>query len=296
MRGLRQGEEQGGMRKITLPRGRGIRPARARWRPAALALIAVIATLVAPCAVAVDILDLGVNGVHRTARAYPGDMADREPSPLVIVFHGLADSARNFSNIVGFHRQWTEATVVYPEGLPRSDRDGSRGWHGFRDNDENDDLAFVDALLDLASVRYRVDPARVYVTGFSNGGHMTFNLLLDRPCRFAAFAPVGALAEYVAGAATARPTLYLFGREEPREYSEAWQRTVVALAKANHTTGEKREWDFGLTEFVPGPDGATTIYGLYKAGHVWPSSGNEIIVHFFREHRLDGDAGCAPPN
>jgi len=255
-------------------------------------MLACVALSVSPIAGAVDALDLDVNGVHRTARVYPGALADREPSPLVIVFHGLADSAWNFAYIVGFHDQWPEATVVYPEGLPRADRNGSRGWHGFRDNDENDDLAFTDALLDVVSDRYRVDPTRVYVTGFSNGGHMTFNLLMDRPCRFAAFAPVGALAEYVADAATPRPTLYLFGREEPREYSEAWQKTVVALAKANHATGEKREWGPGLTEFVPGPGGATTIYGLYGAGHVWPSSGNEIIVRFFRQHRLEPSPGC----
>ncbi len=259
----------------------------------AMALLACAAILVPAAAGAVDILDLEVNGVQRAARVYPGSQADQEPSPLVIIFHGLADSAWNFADIVDFHDQWPQATVVYPEGLPRADRDGSRGWHGFRDHDENDDLAFVDALLDLLSDRYQVDPARVYVTGFSNGGHMTFNLLMDRPCQFAAFAPVGALAEYVADAATPRPTLYLFGRAEPREYSDAWQRTVVALAKANHATGEKREWGPGLTEFVPGPGGATTIYGLYGAGHVWPSSGNEIIVRFFREHRLESSGACA---
>ncbi len=263
------------------------------WRTA-LALLACVAGIVPVTAGAIDILELEVNGVQRTARVYPGDDADDTPSPLVLVFHGLADSAWNFADIVGFHGQWPEATVAYPEGLPREDRGGSRGWHGFRDNDLNDDLAFVDALLDRLSERYRVDPGRIYATGFSNGGHMTFNLLMDRPCRFAAFAPVGALAEYVADARTPRPTLYLFGREEPREYSEAWQQTVVALAKTNRATGEKREWGPGLTEFVPGPGGASTVYGLYGAGHVWPSDGNETIVRFFDEHRPGPSAACPP--
>lgn len=240
-----------------------------------------------------DNLSITVDGVERTARVYPGEDARRTASPLVIVFHGLGDSERNFANVVEFHRAWPAATVVYPAGLGRADRDGMRGWHGFRDNDENRDLAFVDGLLAELESRYRVDPERIYATGFSNGGHMTFNLLLDRPCRFAAFAPVGALGEYAAQARTPRPVLYLFGRGEPREYTEAWRQTVVALARLNRATGEKREWAPGLTEFVPGPGGAPTIYGLYGAGHVWPSAGNEAIVRFFREHH--GSAGCEPP-
>jgi poly(3-hydroxybutyrate) depolymerase len=260
----------------------------------ALSVLTCTAVLASPVAGAFDTLEIEVNGVSRSARVYPGTNADRTASPLVIVFHGLADSAWNFADIVGFHEQWPEATVVYPQGLPRADRGGSRGWHGFRDNDENDDLAFVDALLERITDRYRVDSTRMYVTGFSNGGHMTFNLLMDRPCRFAAFAPIGALAEYVAGAPTPRPVLYLFGQGEPKEYSDPWAHTVVALAKLNHASGEKREWAPGLTEFVPGPGGAVTIYGQYRAGHVWPSNGNEIIVRFFREHRLDASGACAP--
>jgi len=243
---------------------------------------------------AAEIVTVSVDGIVRTAEVYPGKHADREDSPLVLVFHGLGDSEWNFANIVAFHREWPDATVVYPAGRERADRDGLRGWHGFRDNDDNRDLAFVDRLLEALEARYRVDAERIYATGFSNGGHMTFNLLLDRPCRFAAFAPVGAIAEYVAEAATPRPVLYLFGRGEPREYTEAWQQTVVALARLNRSTGEKRKWQPGLTEFVAGPGGAPTIYGLYGAGHVWPDRGNEAIVRFFREQVGTGDCGQSP--
>ena len=244
-------------------------------------------------AAAEDILTLDINGVERTARVFPGRNAQREESPLVLVFHGLGDNERNFANIVDFHREWPAATVVYPRGRSRADRDGMNGWHGFRDNDENEDMAFIDRLLAALADRYRIDREQVYVTGFSNGGHMTFNLLLDRPCTFAAFAPIGSLGEYVADGATPRPVLYLFGNGEPREYTESWQNTVVALARLNRATGEKREWAPGLTEFLPGPGGASTIYGLYGAGHVWPSQGNEQVVRFFREHRLGGNCAAA---
>jgi polyhydroxybutyrate depolymerase len=261
-----------------------------RRGPAVAACLLLTAAIVAH---ADDSITIEIDGVERSARVYPGKEAAREDSPLVLVFHGLGDNERNFANIVGFHRDWPEATVVYPAGRERADREGMRGWHGFPDHDENSDLAFVDRLLTELEARYRVDPERVYATGFSNGGHMTFNLLVQRPCRFAAYAPVGALGEYVSEAATPRPVIYLFGRGEPREYTESWQQTVVALARLNRATGEKREWQPGLTEFRPGPGGASTVYGLYGAGHVWPSRGNEAIVRFFREH--DGTSSCISP-
>jgi polyhydroxybutyrate depolymerase len=252
---------------------------------AVVTMIAIAATC--PPAAAQQTLEIEVGSTQRSARVYPGRRADTEPSPLILVFHGLGDTVRNFSSAIEFHKDWPEATVVYPKGRPREDRDGMNGWHGFRDNDENRDLDFVDALLEELPKRYKVDPQRVYVSGFSNGGHLTFNLLLDRPCSFAAFAPVGALAEYVADAEIPRPVIYLFGRDEPREYSQAWQQTVVAIAHLNRASGEKTEWAPGFTEFVAGPAGEPTVYSLYSAGHIWPAGGNAAIVRFFRDHKLD---------
>ena len=95
-----------------------------------------------------------------------------------------------------------------------------------------------------------------------------------------------------ADAAIPRPVFYLFGRQEPREYTRAWRDTVVALARLNRATGEKREWGPGYTEFVPGPDGEITVYGLYGAGHVWPLLANQYIVEFFRKHTLDETCGA----
>ncbi len=244
-------------------------------------------------AVAVEILAIPVADGVRKVHVFPAARSDRQASPLVLVFHGLGDRAGNFSRAVALHKDWPEATVAYPEGLPRRDRRGMRGWQGSPGSDANGDLSWVDTLLEILPQRFPIDPDRVYATGFSNGAHMTFNLLRERPCRFAAFAPVGAVAATVPGAGTPRPVLYLFGREEPRETTQAWQQTVVALAKLNRATGEKREWSPGLTEFVPGPGGRVTVYGLYSAGHVWPSRGNEWIASFFERFSLKDGCGGA---
>jgi len=56
---------------------------------------------------------------------------------------------------------------------------------------ENDTMVeALNALLDDATTRYRVDPKRVYLTGLSMGGFGTWALAAAHPERFAAIAPV----------------------------------------------------------------------------------------------------------
>jgi polyhydroxybutyrate depolymerase len=51
-----------------------------------------------------------------------------------------------------------------------------------------DDVAYIDAVLNLLATVYAVDHARIYASGFSNGGGMTSRLALERYNRFAAIA------------------------------------------------------------------------------------------------------------
>lgn len=237
-------------------------------------------------ALAMEPITLTVAGAERTARVHAPRQASDSP-PLVLVFHGVGDTARNFDQAVGFHEAWPEAVVAYPEGLPRADRDGMRGWHGMPENDANNDLAFVEALVAALEQRYDTDPGRTFAAGFSNGGHLTFNLLRQRPCLFAAFAPVGALGPYVADAPVPRPVIYLFGRGEPREYREDWAKTVVVLARVNRTRGKPEPWSDDLQRLE---GEAPLVWGTYNAGHIWPYRGNEDIVRFFQEEA----AGACP--
>ncbi|MGB5251086.1 MAG: PHB depolymerase family esterase [Gammaproteobacteria bacterium] len=249
--------------------------------------IAALLWLSTGSALAYDVLEFDVAGVERSARVYPGEHADTTPAPLVFVFHGRGDNERNFSRAIKLHDDWPEATVVYPRGLIRDDEAGMRGWWGSASKDDvNHDLQFVDLMLEELPQRYSVDPARIYVAGFSNGGRFTFILLAQRPDTFAAFVPIGAVSPELAGAVRPRPVMYLFGRNEPRKYQTHWTETVVALVRLNGGTGEKREWAPGLTEYLSVDGGAQTIISLYDAGHVWPYKGNENIIRFFDAHRL----------
>ncbi len=251
-------------------------------------LLALLLMLVAPTVQAYDTLVLDVDGVKRSARVFPGKRADAAPSPLLLVFHGRGDNERDFSRAVGLHDDWPEAIVVYPRGRVREDEAGMLGWLGAPDRDDiNNDLPFVDRLLEELQNRYEVDPRRIYAGGFSNGGRFTFLLLARKPETFAAFVSVGALSTEMPGATLPRPVMYLFGKGEPREYERAWAETVVALARLNLADGRRREWAPGFTEYMAGEGGAPTVVSLYEAGHIWPYNGNAHIVRFLEEHRLD---------
>jgi predicted peptidase len=54
-------------------------------------------------------------------------------------------------------------------------------------NWSSDDLR---VLVEHLEASYRIDPARVYLTGFSMGGAGTWETAMDHPERFAAIAPV----------------------------------------------------------------------------------------------------------
>jgi polyhydroxybutyrate depolymerase len=77
--------------------------------------------------------------------------------------------------------------VVYPKGLDKQWNDGRS-----LQRNKSDDLAFVDALLKDLQSRLKIDKKRIFATGISNGGFMSFLLACERADVFAAVAPVAA--------------------------------------------------------------------------------------------------------
>jgi polyhydroxybutyrate depolymerase len=117
--------------------------------------------------------------------------------------------------------------LVLPEALrPQPDQppgflknpqvwnDGSPQSYGGRPLD--DDVGFINQVLDDLPRHFAVDPARIYVTGFSNGAGMTFRLGAELSERFTALAPVaGHCWQPNPRPTVPLPTLYLVGAEDP---------------------------------------------------------------------------------
>ena len=102
------------------------------------------------------------------------------PVPLIGAFHGTGASGVGLDTMWGVTSEALGAIVVAPGEA------GPNEGYAFSKRERD---AACEALR-FACTRYLVDPDRVYGTGVSRGGHLTWDFALRRPDRFAALAPM----------------------------------------------------------------------------------------------------------
>jgi predicted esterase/sugar lactone lactonase YvrE len=231
-------------------------------------------------------LKLTVDGVTRTALVQQGKDAATTPSPVIFAFHGAGGNSQEMASR-GFAKAWPEATLVYPQGLPRRDpgsTDVLPAWQHSPGEFGDRDLRFIDALMRELKASYKVDTRRVYATGFSAGAIFTYFLLLAQPERFAAFAPVEAwVPPGVKWARLPRPVLIINGQ---RDYPYDSEKPRSQLLRLNACPSTGTGWAPGATIHQPCASGAPVILSFHNGGHVWPSTATASIVRFFQEHAL----------
>lgn len=147
------------------------------------------------------------NGNLRECLIYvPREYRGRGKLPLVFAIHGAIESVRNYFEESLWYRKAQEEgfivampeTTLYPMpdmlsgGVPKAYRPR---WKNLAmapvecPGDEDDDLQYLDRILNTLTAEYPVDESRMYCTGHSNGCMMT-NFLGSSPLgsRFAALA------------------------------------------------------------------------------------------------------------
>lgn len=236
-------------------------------------------------------LEFDIDGLARKVLVFAPDEPVPGDTPLVVVYHGRGDDSVAFANAVRLHKDWPEAIVAYPRGETIDTTPPMRGWQYRAGTYDDRDLKLTDRLLAELRGRYQVVPERTFAAGFSNGGHFVFLLNKERNDDFAAFVAIGALQPEYASEAPPKPFMYLFGRREDPKYLSDWTRTVEALVRHNHS--EERGTDFAACckRLAPKPGGATLVFGLYNAGHIWPSEGNAWVIEFFGLQSAPGAEG-----
>ncbi len=113
-------------------------------------------------------------------------------APLVVVLHGYGGTAAGIQAYAGMDAVADREgfAVVYPQGM--RDAWNQPYWevgYAFHDG-EVDDVGFVRALRELVVADLGLDPDRVFATGMSNGGDMSYRLACEADDAFAAVAPV----------------------------------------------------------------------------------------------------------
>jgi polyhydroxybutyrate depolymerase len=235
------------------------------------------------------------------------------PMPAVLLLHGAGGSSRSVMRQSGIapHADARNVLVISADGTslrresrpqfltnPQMWNDGSGRRAGTAFG--VDDVAHLAAVLDDASRRFRIDPKRVYVMGFSNGGSMALRLATDLPDRIAAVAADAGqpFAEPREGArpvptvcvcGTVDPFVPLVGGKVQLPWGVSLQQpsyldSVAAWAAAQGCapTPESDEPSRGVGRMRWTGDGAEVeLYLVDGAGHVWPggiSTMPELLV------------------
>ncbi|TVR60009.1 MAG: hypothetical protein EA422_14360 [Gemmatimonadales bacterium] len=171
------------------------------------------------------------DGMDRYAlvRIPPAAEGAGAPLPLVLAFHGGSGNAEQFRRTNGLEALAVSEgfILVHPQGIGLLDaRIGRLGtWNvGFccgRAGDLGvDDVGFVERLLDELERRTPVDRSRVFATGHSNGGMLSFRLAEQLPERIRGIAPVGGAALPEEPPAQPVALLHIHSRDDPRALYE----------------------------------------------------------------------------
>jgi len=129
-------------------------------------------------------------GIQRSYILYvPASYSSTNSAPLVFNFHGYTSNSiqqifygdfRPIADTAGF-------LLVVPQGT--TDAQGNTYWNAGW-NGAADDVGFTEALLDDLALSYNINQDKVYSTGMSNGGFMSYYLACNLSDRIAAIASV----------------------------------------------------------------------------------------------------------
>jgi polyhydroxybutyrate depolymerase len=235
-------------------------------------------------------LAITVDGLRRETLISAPLKAKTEPTPLVFAFHGHGGNMRNAARSFHIHKEWPEAIVVYPQGLPTpgklTDPEGKKnGWQGNAGLMGDRDLKFFDALLAKLKTDYKVDATRIYSTGHSNGGGFTYLLWAERGEHFAAMAPSASAGMQEMLKLKPKPAMHIAGEDDPL-VKFAWQsRMIEHIKKLNGcSTGIAWKANEHCTEY-PSATGTPLVTALHQQGHKYPEQAPAAIVQFFKQHK-----------
>jgi polyhydroxybutyrate depolymerase len=219
----------------------------------------------------------------------------------VLALHGAMMDAKLMESFTGLSATADKHgfIVVYPNGT------GPGGvlqtWNaglfpGELNKKKADDVKYLAKVLDDVEGACNVDKKRVYVTGLSNGGMMSYRLASELADRIAAIAPVaGTMA--VEKYAPSRPvsvvqfhgtkdTFVPFNGSANKKDAPAYLRfrsvddTIKTCLKANECHETAKETEIAMTadkvkvirkDYGKGKDGAEVVlYVIENGGHTWP--------------------------
>jgi polyhydroxybutyrate depolymerase len=127
----------------------------------------------------------------------PAKYDPKKQTAVVLAFHGGGANAENMVVFSGLNRKADDAgfIVVYPNGTGRLENRllsfNGGNCCSYAMTNKIDDVEFTRKLLEDLAKSANIDPKRVFATGMSNGGIISYRLASELSDRIAAIAPVG---------------------------------------------------------------------------------------------------------
>ncbi|RAO26757.1 hypothetical protein PSN13_06787 [Micromonospora saelicesensis] len=245
-------------------------------------------------------LTLHHNGLDRTylLHAPPGYDPGR-PSALVIALHfypGLGSSMRELAGL-DVKADKDNVLVAYPDGQ-------GGGFNALVCCGGADDVGFLNALTDHLVQTWHADPNRVFLTGISNGGDMSFRAAVESTGRFAA---IGVVSGGYSGNLTTADSYvpkspvsvitFIGGQDRYASIFQTGMRTWQQ--RLGCRPSPKASGVPGVTHTVAGcTDGSeVNVYTIADMGHSWPGattgqlaassaglSATDLMWEFFAAH------------
>jgi len=251
--------------------------------------------------------------------AYTGNTA----VPLVFNLHGYTSNNVEQLFYADFRPIADTANflIVLPNGT--LDAQGNRFWNTFLGNSNVDDVGFISDLLNTLQANYNIDANRVYSTGMSNGGFMSYSLACELNDRVAAIASVtGSMIQSklnTCNPVRPVPVMEIHGTADNTvPYNGLPNATFVAIPtlvakwadfnNCNPTPTITQVPNTNMTDgctaerqlYTGGDQGSTVEhYKITGGGHTWPGAAFSIgvtnqdinackeIWRFFSQYRLD---------
>lgn len=245
-------------------------------------VLTAVAVLAPAAGAAPNVMTWNVAGAQRKAIVYAPSSAANAKTPVLFAFHGFGDTNENFQG-VALEEAWPQAIVIYPQGLPVT-RSGSSapGWQTEKRAEGDRDLQFFDAALASLRVKYKVDDARVYATGFSNGAIFTYLLWAERPNVFAAFAAVAGRLGTSVLPAVPKPLLQVGGKNDGNIRFALQEQAMEAARRVDGVS--KGEPCGRNCTLYPSANDTPVMTVIHQGGHEWPDGTSQQIAKFFQNH------------
>ena len=235
-----------------------------------------------------------------------------ENSSLVFFLHGYQGDARAYQSFLGLDAVADEHNfiVCYPQGS--NDFQGTPHWNAGLRISNVDDVGFLVALANKIVADNNLDPSRVFTSGLSNGGFMSYTLMCEAPETFRAMASIiGTMSGDTYNTCPydrPKPILQLSGLDDKIVPIDGSMTTSGGWGGAPHMDDIINKWcevnacnvsfteEIGLDTDVirySTEDGLSNIwyYKISNFGHEWPTeinsarlNGAELIWEFFDQY------------